>query len=155
MYCILAALSIPIQGIVSLTIYFIIIVHPCRISIESFACTWRYFSPRVSGYTQLTDPDTFVGSPRQEGTRRYILSFVILVATYTFALAIPNLEEFLAFAGATGGVTMCFILPTLFYVIMSDFKNEKNSMIIALCISVFGVICGVAQVVALFISAHS
>ena len=131
------------------------IVHPCRVALESLFCTMRYFSPRISGYTQLTNPDTFLGTGQEEGKRRYILSLVILVAAYTCAFCIPNLEEFLAFVGATGGVTMCFILPTLFYIHLADFESGKQRMAIALWISVFGVLCGASQVIALFISAQS
>ena len=132
----------------------IAIVHPCRVAVESLACTLRYFPPRISGYTQLTNPDTFLGG-HEELRRRYILSFIILVAAYTFAFVIPNLEEFLAFVGATGGVVMCFVLPTIFYVHLADFESARNSMGIALWISIFGVVIGIAQILALFVSAKS
>ena len=130
---------------------FLIIVHPCRVSIESLACSLGIISPRDIGFKQSSDTNFF----SQEVKRRYMISFLILLVSYTFAFINPDLERGLAFVGATGGVTMCFILPTIFHVILADFETEKRSIAIALWISIFGAACGIAEVIVLFIVSPS
>lgn len=44
-----------------------------------------------------------------------ILTVAILVCSYLVAISVSNLSTVLAFVGATGSTTICYILPGIFY----------------------------------------
>ncbi|KAJ3302330.1 hypothetical protein HDV03_005163 [Kappamyces sp. JEL0829] len=136
-YSLLAALSIPIQ------------IHPCRIALESLLCSFKYLSPISNGYSRLANQPAF---PVDAEQRRYKLTLVMTLIIYVSAFCFPNLETILSFVGATGGVAMCYIIPTMFFFAVSDWNTNGHSMLLALAISLVGGLCGLAQVLSLSFS---
>ncbi|KAJ3320324.1 Clusterin-associated protein 1 [Boothiomyces sp. JEL0866] len=130
-YSLLAALSFPIQA------------HPCRLAMESL---YNYFKDEMFiGYSEIPDDDNSSYSPLNleedvlltRESRRMVLSTVILALSYATAFVIPNLDFYLAFVGATGGVFMCYVLPTLCYCQVTKNEEWGIKQIIGLILSGF------------------
>lgn len=47
--------------------------------------------------------------------QKFVTLFVLMSIIVTIALLVDNLATVLAFAGAIGGVSLCFVLPTMYY----------------------------------------
>lgn len=77
-------------------------------------------------------------------SRKQLVTTVIILYSYIVAIFVPNLDEVLAFVGATGGVFVCFILPSIFYLKLT---KEHDGFGRTLCIMLggLGAITGAIQ----------
>jgi amino acid permease len=71
-------------------------IHPARICVANIAAN-------------------FVPNIRKSTPWHFILTFAIVLITYIVAFLVSNLGIVFSLVGATGSVTICYILPGLFY----------------------------------------
>lgn len=104
-------------------------VHPCRASVDA-VLKWR---PRRRTYpSPSTSPSPAVpllsqgklGSLAQGealGEARFAaITTAIIVLSYVVAMTVSSLEKVLAYVGSTGSTSISFILPGLFYYMISS-----------------------------------
>ncbi|EPZ34373.1 Amino acid transporter domain-containing protein [Rozella allomycis CSF55] len=97
-------------------------VHPCRNSLE------KVFP--ISNETRLKYPKTIF----------YGISGVIILATFFTAFFVDELGLVLAVVGSTGSVTLCYILPSLFYVKLTENEGWHTKRILAAALGAIGII---------------
>lgn len=94
-----------------------------------------------------------------KGKKFYLITTMILVGSYLFAISISSLARVLAIVGATGSTSISFILPGIFgfYLIGSELPaNHKLPLktcllkYLALALSIWGITVMVACLTATF-----
>eukprot|EP01100_Stratorugosa_tubuloviscum_P008767 TRINITY_DN364_c0_g4_i1.p1 TRINITY_DN364_c0_g4~~TRINITY_DN364_c0_g4_i1.p1 ORF type:complete len:357 (-),score=93.89 TRINITY_DN364_c0_g4_i1:62-1132(-) len=83
--------------------------------------------------------------------KNVLVTLVLISIIFTIAILVPDIEVIFGFVGASGGVILVFILPTLFYF---KFERKNCSKFMLFCvISVFiiGLVFGLVGIVVLFI----
>ncbi|KAI9873699.1 MAG: hypothetical protein M1830_010707 [Pleopsidium flavum] len=100
-------------------------VHPCRASIDA-VLKWRplqrtHSSPSTSPSRAM--PLLSSGKPVSQamGEARFAaITSAIIVLSYVVAMTVSSLEKVLAYVGSTGSTSISFILPGLFYYMISS-----------------------------------
>ncbi|KAL2919386.1 hypothetical protein HK105_201030 [Polyrhizophydium stewartii] len=81
-----------------------------------------------------------------ERGRRFILTSVTLALTYLTAMWFTTLEDVISFAGSSGGVIMCFVMPAMFYWNLTTRETGGWRRPFSLALALAGSFCGVLNV---------
>lgn len=132
---VMVALSFPLQchpcrGSVNHVIYFVRNGVSQGWKLRSTAVTSNGYAPISSQDNESLAEDSFVSTTPMEGAQDtdghdpiivplttkkfYIITTVIVIASYTVAMLVKSLAHVLAFVGSTGSTSISFILPGLF-----------------------------------------
>ena len=148
-YVLLAALSYPIY------------IHPCRDAVDSFlssccsswygpSSTYSTISPSIlmaQRYWSKTDITALLHKYTEtEHIARSSLTTTLVVVTYAIALGLSSLDTALTLVGATGGVVVCFVLPSVFWCFGAG-RRRKRERLAAAVVAGLGVACGLVSVV--------
>lgn len=149
--------------------------HPCRGSVNHVLYfvrngfeSHKMRTPLTQEYTPLTDSESiaeesFVLTTPMEGAQDtdghdpivvpmttkkfYVITSVIVLASYLVAITVKSLAHVLAFVGSTGSTSISFILPGLFgYMLISPLEGGKMTGLERFCkygglaLSIWGVV---------------
>jgi hypothetical protein len=120
---VLVTFSVPLQ------------VHPCRASLDA-VFKWRPNNSSSTTAQQITSgsllPSASNSRPERQSVavisdlRFALLTTFILLSSYVTALSVSSLDRVLAFVGSTGSTSISFILPGLFFYIISDPESTHH-----------------------------
>jgi len=99
-------------------------IHPCRI------CIINLLKP-VFGYFKWTITEIVY---------HYSVSLLLFTTTFLVAFFLDDLTTVFSIVGATGSVTLCYILPGLFYVKLKWEKKWTPTKVMAVVLLVFGIV---------------
>jgi amino acid permease len=126
----LAALTYPLQ------------LHPCRASIDNCLLFFLPNTPKVHGDVSFIGFLEFLG---HDVGRRSALTLFLMSLSYATAIKIEGIENALLFVGATGGMLVNFILPSIFYLTLHPAQRRTLLYYTSLSLIVFGCIFGLVQ----------
>ena len=88
---------------------------------------------------------------RTPKSRWYAEAICLVLGTLGLAIAVPSIVVVFSLTGASAAVCICFVLPGLFFLKLSDRSRIKSDMIAILILISFGVVFGVVATVVIVV----